>query len=115
MTALAAHEVSRELRSARGRLRAQLRSGEITPASVLLERPECARDMRVLDVLDASRGISGRALRRFNVAAAREWVNLLTPVGELTDRQRDWLAREVPLLPRQRPLALAAAIVAEAA
>lgn len=85
------------IRVLRAQMKAQLVSGEIDVAAVMRDTPWYALDMLVLDLLEACPGIGRDWLRRFNLRAANEWppVNLLSPLGELSERKKDWLISQV--------------------
>lgn len=96
--ALAAmHDVKRD----RGRLLRQIRAGDVTVNDLLLDPPECVRNMRAFEVVEwlaVTRRTARTRVRRLNSAAmtAQPPVNLFRPLGQLTDRERSWLTEHIP-------------------
>lgn len=91
-----ATSASARLRSARAELIELIREGAYDPADVIADPPGCVAGLRSLDFLQQlyhCRSHGKTAMRRFNARAmfASPPVNLLVPLGELTERQRSWL------------------------
>lgn len=79
----------------RARIRRLLKAGELCPLQVIRTPPAPLLTMAVLDLLDVLPRVHRRKTRRLNPIAAEANVNLLTPLGELTTRQREWLVEQV--------------------
>lgn len=82
---LAALAQANRIRSERARLKAALRAGEVRPAPLLLDPPECLGSASVAEVLLAVPGIGQVKVRRLLQAAQ------LSPgrkLGRLSERQR---------------------------
>jgi hypothetical protein len=88
------------VRLRRAEMKHAIAAGDLDPTSILRDTPWYALSMRVLDLVEACPGVAEKKLRRLNMAAAAEWVNLLAPLGELTERQKNWLAEQLPDLLR---------------
>jgi hypothetical protein len=86
---------STQIRRERHRLRMQLRSRSVCVGHVLRHPPEAAEGMRAFEVLELAPGLGRTKVARLNVRAAKVGVNLMRPLGNLTERQREWLARVV--------------------
>jgi hypothetical protein len=93
---LQALTVANERRCAKAQLKAGLRRGDLTLAHVLADPPVELRSTLTFEVLLCARFFGREKLRALNVRALRNGhVNLAAPLGELTERQRAWLAREL--------------------
>jgi hypothetical protein len=82
-------------RRQRQRLREQLQTRQVCVGHVLRHPPEAAQGMRAFEVLELAPGLGRTKVARLNVRAAKVGVNLMRPLGNLTERQREWLARVV--------------------
>lgn len=89
---LQALERANEIRLARAELKHRIASGEIFPASVLLNPPEEARNWAIGDLLMSQRRWGTITCRRF---LRRNQVSEIKPVGALTVRQRRLLAEQL--------------------
>lgn len=72
-----------------------MRARRVCPLQVIRDPPDAAQGMRAFEVLELAPGIGRRKIERLNVRCARAGVNLMRPLGALTDRQREWLAQVV--------------------
>jgi hypothetical protein len=89
------------IRLRRAALRHQLQDGSVLPANVLRDPPWFTQDWRVFELLEACPGVGPHKIRYLNGRAHHEWVNLFAPIGELTERQKDWLIGQLPILVRR--------------
>ena len=93
---LRALTVANQRRTATAQLKSRLRRGELTLADVIAHPPAEAGQALTFEVLLWASQFGRRRLRALNPRAVRHGhVNLATPLGELTDRQRQWLASEI--------------------
>lgn len=82
---------SRRVRQARAEIRQALANGQLCAAQLLRDPPDAIADMRTAEFLEAVPAIGRKKIERLNVRAARADVNLMRPLGRLTERQREWL------------------------
>lgn len=82
--------LANERRQALKQYRRDVRSGDLDPRDVL-RNPGHVDIIAVHEFLDWVPGFGERRLRKLNMVAARSGVNLFTPLGELSPRQREWL------------------------
>lgn len=85
----------------RAQLRQDIKTGRVDPRRIIARPPAYVLTMPVFELMQLTpryrrmRTVEDRgqdlALRRLNMAAAHHNVNLFTPLGELTPRQREWL------------------------
>jgi len=93
---LRALTVANERRTATALLKSRLRRGEVTLAAVLADPPAETGRVLTFEVLLWAPQFGHWRLRVLNSRAMRYgYVNLATSLGELTDRQRQWLAGEI--------------------
>ena len=93
---LRALTVANQRRTATAQLKSRLRRGELTLADVIAHPPAEAGQALTFEVLLWAPYFGRQRLRALNLRAVRRGhVNLATPLGELTDRQRQWLASEI--------------------
>lgn len=84
---------SNRARSARLEIHEAMRRGELCPVELVRDPPALIAHRTVLDFLKHVPGIGPVKLRMLNArgGVATPAVNLLAPLGELSDRQREWL------------------------
>ena len=88
--------VANERRTATALLKRRLRCGELTLAELVTHPPAEAGQALTFEVLLWAPYFGRQRLRALNLRAVRRGhVNLATPLGQLTDRQRQWLASEI--------------------
>lgn len=84
-------------RSAAARIKARLRQRTLTLQELLADPPEALESLMTWEVLRWAPGMGPGHLQQLNVRAARQrQANLAMPLGRLTDRQRQWLADQLP-------------------
>jgi hypothetical protein len=76
-------------------LRRDLHNGDVSLAEVLLDPPECIAHLPLFQVLLMGRSLGPRKLQYLNTWAMREFVNLATPLGQASQRSRQWCAKNV--------------------
>lgn len=80
-------------RIARADLRARLVSERGSLADIMRDPPEVLADMALVDVVRLSYGKrSAASLARLGRLACRDHINLLMPLGEASERTREWVA-----------------------
>lgn len=89
-------------RIAKARLRARLGAGEISFADVLRDPPHYMQNELLYELLLWTPWVGRGRVRRFNMRAAHQArpVNLLAPIGELSEAQREWVIEQLPGLRR---------------
>lgn len=79
-----------ETRSARKRLKADLKAGRVNPADILLDPPEWAEQMRVIDFLLA---VPRYGCAKANTVMNRGGVSTTTTIARMSERQRKTVVR----------------------
>ncbi|HET9124882.1 MAG TPA: hypothetical protein VFN65_08370 [Solirubrobacteraceae bacterium] len=87
---LRALERANEIRLARAAIKRRIALGEVSAAEVILECPEAADTWPVGELLMSQRRWGAMRCRKF---LARNQITETKPIGSLTERQRDLLAR----------------------
>ena len=88
--------IANERRAATALLKSRLRRRELTLTELLAHPPAEVGHVLTFEVLLWAPQFGPWRLRMLNSRAMRYGqVNLATPLGELTDRQRQWLASEI--------------------
>lgn len=87
--------LSAQKRTAAASVRRKLGRGEIGLAEVILAPPDEISHLPLFEVILMGRGFGPYRLRRLNVFAMREQVNLALAAGEATPRVRNWIAERV--------------------
>ena len=81
-----------EIRLARAAIKRRIALGEVSAAEVILECPEAADSWPVSELLMSQRRWGSTRCRKF---LSRSQIVETKPVGKLTDRQRQLLARSL--------------------
>jgi hypothetical protein len=99
------------VRTLRAQLLRKVQGGDVAAADVLRDPPWFMQDVRVFELLEAMPYVGRTTTRRLNAKGMQQWpgVNLLAPLGELTERQRQWLIEQIPVLGRNETGRAAAA------
>jgi len=89
--------VANTRRSAAAELKARLRQRTVSLREIIEDPPEAIARQMTWEVLLWAPGMGRTKLRELNRRALRQGhVNLAAPLGELTVRQRRWLADQLP-------------------
>jgi hypothetical protein len=88
---LAAKDRSDAVRLARAEIKRGMYDRQLCPVALLRDPPDAIKGMRVFEFLEAVPHVGRRRVRDLNVAAVWASLNLMKTVGELTERQTEWL------------------------
>ena len=100
-------DLANHVRTHKAGLLADMRAGRITVEAVLRDPPYYLQAIRLFELLEAAPHVGRVKTRRLNMIGARQFppINLLAPIGELSERQREWVVERLPALQSGRAIA----------
>ncbi len=93
------------IRMQRSALKRAIRDGTLSAAAVLRDPPWYMQSMPLHELLAEAPHVGPDKVRKLNMRAAWAGINLFRPLGETTERQRDWIIAALPVLEQDRAAA----------
>jgi hypothetical protein len=94
--------VSAQVRKEQARVKRDIRLGRVSVADVLADPHGPFERVMLWRLCTFLPRFGNEKLRRLNVRAMSAGVNLLCPLGQASQRSREWLAAEVAAMPGRR-------------